>query len=76
MGAVLMIVLGPVSNATHGEKVSSCFAMLVGGYFLVASWVWYFRKKHTEPKAKLGSLLGISAICGVMLGIVIWQLLH
>jgi hypothetical protein len=50
--------------------------MLVGGYFLLASWVWYFRKKHTEPKAKLSSLLGISAICGVMLGIVIWQLLH
>ena len=69
-----MTLFGPVSDAAHGGKMNPWFGILVGAYVLTSAWIIYFKKRGKAPKVKLGSMLAITAICGVLLAIGIWQL--
>ena len=68
-------MLGPVSNAANGGKISPWFAIVVGGAVLITAWTKYLKGEVRED-AHLGILVGISAICTLFIVTGLWGLLH
>jgi hypothetical protein len=67
-----MILFGPVSNPDH---ISPWFPILLGAAGLICTWVKYARgelREGTHPRI----ILGINAICTVLIIIGLWDVLR
>jgi len=69
------MLFGPVRNAAHGGKADPWFLMLVGSAILVIAWRKYLKGEVREG-AHFGTLLGLSAICGLFIFAGLWNLFH
>jgi len=69
-----MLLFGPVWDAAHGGKANPWMSVLVGSFGLVSSWVTYFRRRGQDPRVELDSVIGVSIICAVILGIGLWNM--
>jgi hypothetical protein len=67
-----MIFLGPVSNSDEAHPL---FLVSVGCVVLIVAWVKYVQREGQED-VHLGTVLGITAVCAVLIFIGLWELLH
>jgi hypothetical protein len=62
-----------VSNAAHGHSVNAWFSIGVGSLLLATLWFRYFKgQRRLRPSPSV--LVGITAICFVLIGVGIWEL--
>ena len=64
--AMMMVWLGPVSEAAHGGHSSAFFDLIVGFGVLTLTWVGYLKKEERQ-KISIWIAIGISAICAVFI---------
>lgn len=69
-----MTILGPVYDAAHGGSGNPWFPIGIASVVLVVAWIEFFRRR-TKTKGPIIALLGISAICAVLIVSGILQLL-
>lgn len=70
----MLTMFGPVYDAAHGEPTvgGALFPIGVGLSVLVYGWFRYFTIERRKPQP-LRNMIGITLICGVMIGLGIWE---
>jgi hypothetical protein len=77
MSMVIAALFGPVSSASPNGQgpLFSWLLILVGGYVAVTAWRHYLKRRESE-KVPMLNLLGVSAVCGVLVVVGLWSLVH
>jgi hypothetical protein len=73
----MMVLFGPVSSATPngGGPIGSWFGIVVGGWVLITGWQKYL-KRAPDVNVPIHNLIGLTVICGIIIGVGVWSLFH
>ena len=73
----MIALLGPVSSATPngGGAIGNWFEIAVGAWVLITAWR-RFRNRVPDTNVPIYSLVGITLICTVIIGVGVWGLFN
>jgi hypothetical protein len=73
----MMALFGPLSSAepNGGGGVGNWFGIIIGGWVLITGWR-KFLGRDPGTIVPLHNLIGLTVICGVIIGVGVWGLLH
>ena len=77
MSMVIAALFGPVSSASPNGQgpIFSWLLILVGGYVALTAWRNYLKRRKSQ-EIPISNLLGVSAVCGVLVAVGVWSLVH